>query len=142
MKAVHVAHGLALQVPPAWRADVTELFVGPVEDGAAAHLVVTRDALDDAQGLAAYVDREAALLARRLPRFALEARTTRDVGGATACELSFTWVDGLRECAQRQLYLATPSRGVAVLTVTAAPGAAARLGDVLDALFASARAGR
>lgn len=140
--ALHVAHGLALQPPPRWDARVTEVFAGAPDDGFAPHALVTRDTLDDGDDLDAYVDREAAKLARRLPRFALTARQTRDAGGARAIELAFTWADGMRAVSQRQLYVATPSRRVAALTVTTASEAAERHGAAIDALFASVRAGR
>lgn len=134
---LHRAHGLALQPPPGWHVQVVDLFSGAPEEDFAPHLLVVRDVLAEGDDLAAYVDREAAKLARRLPRFALDTRRVRSTASGEAVELAFTWVDGTRAVAQRQLYAATTERGVATLTVTTLPGYAASHAETIDALFAS-----
>ncbi len=139
--ARHVQADLEFIVPDDWQDRCITAYSGPLEPGfgVAPNIVVTRDALDRGETLAAYSDRQLVSMAQNLEGFELLGRREVLLGGLRGAEVHYRWDSehGLLE--QRQVFVAPRGSAVFSFVATAQQDDLPRVQEQFDALYASVR---
>lgn len=132
---------LSFDAPSGWNDRSVTVFSAPASgaSGSAPNIVLTRDALLEAEGLDGYSDRQLVELAKRLDRFTLRHRRATRVGGVAAIELAFEWHSPTGAVTQRLVTLVSPGGALLNLTATAPATDEAEAMAAFEAMLASAR---
>lgn len=133
---------LSFDVPRDWEDRSVVAYTAPIVGNRqqVANLVMTRDRLSDGEDLAAYSDRQLALLAEQLDGFVLHKSDAAEVAGRPAQVMAFSSLgdDGVLD--QRLTMIALPGGQVASLTMTAPRDEAAQLAPLFERIVSSVRA--
>jgi hypothetical protein len=105
------------QIPEGWGDSSVNVFSPSGKLPGDFSFVISRDSLEDGQGLASYVDGQVGELSAVLSQYRLIRKSDMTVDGLPAISTEFTWNVQEKAMAQRQTYVAT-GRQVLVITAT------------------------
>jgi len=135
----HQSPDICFDVPEHWVNRTLVAFSAPTDQPGAPNVVLTRDVLSQQDSVEEYADRQLHMLTMPLEGYRLHFKRHRQVDGAEAIDMRYSWSAGSERALQRQLVIRGAGDEVVCMTVTSAESAADRLEPIVERIVGSIR---